>query len=143
MCFYYDLLHQIHDLIWRVVEPLKHKEKERVKVYVLFSEKKLLFDLFPMIRSFLSYFLFTEPKKSSRNLVLSKRYFFGVRILQLFMTIILSWVYSTTGVNFNNVLRARFSYKILAPKITKLCFGFETGKKLPKRLSYEKHARKT
>jgi len=29
------------------------------------------------------------------------------------------------GVNFINVIRAHFSYKILPPKITKLCFGFE------------------
>jgi hypothetical protein len=29
------------------------------------------------------------------------------------------------GVDFINILRAHFSYKILAPKITKLCFGFE------------------
>jgi len=47
------------------------------------------------------------------------------------------------GVNFINVLQARFLYKILAPKITKLCFGFETRKKLPKRLSYQKRALKT
>jgi hypothetical protein len=31
----------------------------------------------------------------------------------------------TTEVNFINVLCERFSFKILAPKITKLCFGFE------------------
>ncbi len=29
------------------------------------------------------------------------------------------------GVNFINVLRARFLYKILVTKITKLCFGFD------------------
>ncbi len=29
------------------------------------------------------------------------------------------------GVNFINVLHAHFSYEILAPKITKLCYGFE------------------
>jgi len=31
----------------------------------------------------------------------------------------------TPGVNFINILRSHFSHKILAPKITKLCFGFE------------------
>jgi len=31
-----------------------------------------------------------------------------------------------TGVNFINISRMRFMYKMLAPKITKLCFGFET-----------------
>ncbi len=30
-----------------------------------------------------------------------------------------------SGVNFINILQAYFTYKILAPKITKLCFGFE------------------
>jgi len=30
------------------------------------------------------------------------------------------------GVNFINILRARFSYEILVPKITNLCFGIET-----------------
>jgi hypothetical protein len=30
------------------------------------------------------------------------------------------------GVNFINNLRLHFLYKILAPPITKLCFGFET-----------------
>jgi hypothetical protein len=29
------------------------------------------------------------------------------------------------AINFINVLQACFLYKILAPKITKLCFGFE------------------
>jgi len=33
---------------------------------------------------------------------------------------------SSPGVNFINVLREHFSYKIFVPKITKLCFGFET-----------------
>jgi len=42
--------------------------------------------------------------------------------------------FSLLGVNFINILRTGFSHKILAPKITKLCFGFETRKKLPKRL---------
>jgi len=37
-----------------------------------------------------------------------------------------SLVGSTLGVNFINILRACFLYKILAPKITKLYFGFET-----------------
>jgi len=32
---------------------------------------------------------------------------------------------SSPAVNFINVLLAHFSHKILAPKITKLCFGFE------------------
>jgi len=32
----------------------------------------------------------------------------------------------TTVVNFINVLRMHFLYKILVPKITKICFGFET-----------------
>jgi len=30
------------------------------------------------------------------------------------------------GVNLINVLRLHFLYKILAPQITKLCFGFDT-----------------
>jgi len=44
------------------------------------------------------------------------------------------------GVNFINVLGACFSYKILAPKITK---PNVTREKLPKRLTYKKGARKT
>jgi len=44
------------------------------------------------------------------------------------------------GVNFINVLCARFSYKILAPKITKLCFGFEV---LPPKSLYKKRTSKT
>ena len=43
----------------------------------------------------------------------------------------------TSVVNFINVLSARFSFEILAPKITKLCFGFEVL--LPKIL-YKKRA---
>jgi len=31
----------------------------------------------------------------------------------------------TPAINFINILRASFSYEILAPKYTKLCFGFE------------------
>jgi hypothetical protein len=41
----------------------------------------------------------------------------------------------TPGVNFINVLCACFSYKILAPKITKLCFGFDI---LAPKILYEK-----
>jgi len=40
-------------------------------------------------------------------------------------------------VNFINVLREHFLYKILAPKITKLCFGFEV---LVPKILYEKCA---
>jgi len=43
----------------------------------------------------------------------------------------------TSVVNFINVLSARFSFEILAPKITKLCFGFEVL--LPK-IWYKKRA---
>ncbi len=43
------------------------------------------------------------------------------------------------SVNFINVLLACFLYKILAPKITKPNI---TREKLPKRLKYEKGARK-
>jgi len=45
----------------------------------------------------------------------------------------------TTGVNFIKVIRARFSNKILAPKITKLLFGFEV---LAPKILYEKCAHK-
>ncbi len=45
-----------------------------------------------------------------------------------------------TGVNFINVLHAHFLYKILEPKFTKLCFGFEV---LVPKILYEKHARIT
>jgi len=31
----------------------------------------------------------------------------------------------SSGLNFINILCESFSYKILPPKITKLCFGFE------------------
>jgi len=45
------------------------------------------------------------------------------------------------GVNFINVLRAHFSNEILAPKITKLCFGFATREKLLNLLLYENRSR--
>jgi len=44
-------------------------------------------------------------------------------------------------VDFINILCMRFLYKILAPKITKLCFVFVTREKLLNLLLYEKHAR--
>ncbi len=50
--------------------------------------------------------------------------------------------YECTGVNlFINVLRVHFLYKILAPKITKLCFGFETRKKSCRKDFRTKNAR--
>jgi len=46
----------------------------------------------------------------------------------------------TAGVNFINVFCAHFSYKILAPKITKLGFGFES---FGAKISYKKCEHKT
>jgi len=40
-------------------------------------------------------------------------------------------------VDFINILLTHFLYKILAPKITKLCFGFEI---FGAKVSYQKHA---
>jgi len=45
-----------------------------------------------------------------------------------------------SGVNFINILRVYFTYKILAPKITKLCFGFEI---LAPKILYKKCVCKT
>jgi len=47
----------------------------------------------------------------------------------------------TTSVNFINIQHARFLNKILAPRITKLCFGFVTREKLLNLLSHEKCTR--
>jgi len=49
-------------------------------------------------------------------------------------------MYSHPSVNFINILRVCFSFKILAPKTTKLAFGFEI---LATKISYEKRTRKT
>ncbi len=49
---------------------------------------------------------------------------------------------SNSCVNFINILCSRFLYKILAPKITKLCFGFVTREKLLNLLSYKKFVSK-
>jgi len=45
------------------------------------------------------------------------------------------WTPNRPSVNFINLLPVRFPYKILAPKIKKLCFGFEM---LVQKILYEK-----
>jgi len=66
---------------------------------------------------------------------------FSPRLIQrskLWMRIV--WSFRTSAVNFITVLCDRFSYKILAPKITKLKV---TREKLREVLLYEKFAQKT
>jgi len=49
----------------------------------------------------------------------------------------------TPGVNFINVLRARFLYKILVPKLQSCVLGLKLEKSCQKQLLYEKRWSKT
>jgi len=76
----------------------------------------------------------TDPKNSKRyNKTESLFCAFGICACKMLMKL-------TSEINFINILSTQFLYVILAPKITKLCFGFEI---FGNKISYKKRTHKT